>query len=202
MRKVTIYLVHPSGHRSRGQSKASACIRVAALTFQSAEEMLRQATRIQRFAAKHGAYNVRVFGSFARGEAGPQSDLDLLISVGPKNTPWFPGGGLGATAGPPRRCRHRSSAESTHSRPRAQQSRLTVKDDRAVTEPRPKEAVALRTNSPQTWPFAHPARQPHTGLPPTHSPVPRTTECSHAAPSVCDRVRSALAGLGIGSRRI
>jgi predicted nucleotidyltransferase len=47
---------------------------------------------IQRIAAKHGAYNVRVFGSFARGEAGPQSDLDLLISVGPKTTPWFPGG--------------------------------------------------------------------------------------------------------------
>jgi len=55
---------------------------------------LLQATRedIQRIAAKHGAYNVRVFGSFARGEAGPQSDLDLLISVGPKTTPWFPGG--------------------------------------------------------------------------------------------------------------
>lgn len=47
---------------------------------------------IQRIAAKHGAYNVRVFGSFARGDAGPQSDLDLLISVGPKTTPWFPGG--------------------------------------------------------------------------------------------------------------
>jgi hypothetical protein len=47
---------------------------------------------IQRIAAKHGAYNVRVFGSFARGGAGPQSDLDLLISVGPKTTPWFPGG--------------------------------------------------------------------------------------------------------------
>jgi hypothetical protein len=47
---------------------------------------------IQRIAAKHGAVNVRVFGSFARGDAGPQSDLDLLISVGPKTTPWFPGG--------------------------------------------------------------------------------------------------------------
>jgi predicted nucleotidyltransferase len=47
---------------------------------------------IQRIAAKHGAYNVRVFGSFARGEAGPNSDLDLLISVGPNTTPWFPGG--------------------------------------------------------------------------------------------------------------
>ena len=47
---------------------------------------------IRRIAARHGAYNVRIFGSFARGDAGPQSDLDLLISVGPKTTPWFPGG--------------------------------------------------------------------------------------------------------------
>ncbi len=47
---------------------------------------------IQGIAAKRGACSVRVFGSFARGEAGPQSDLDLLISVGPKTTSWFPGG--------------------------------------------------------------------------------------------------------------
>lgn len=43
-------------------------------------------------AAKHGAYNVRVFGSAARGEAGPASDVDLLVSVGPERTPFFPGG--------------------------------------------------------------------------------------------------------------
>lgn len=30
-------------------------------------------------AAKHGAYNVRVFGSVARGEASVNSDLDLLV---------------------------------------------------------------------------------------------------------------------------
>ena len=32
-------------------------------------------------AAKHGARNVRVFGSVARGEAGPQSDIDLLVKM-------------------------------------------------------------------------------------------------------------------------
>ena|SRR5690242_16516190 len=58
----------------------------------SAELLRDNREEIQRIAAKHGAYNVRVFGSFARGEAGPQSDLDLLISVGSKTTPWFPGG--------------------------------------------------------------------------------------------------------------
>ena len=47
---------------------------------------------ILRICAKHGARNVRVFGSFARGEAGPDSDVDFLVDVGPEHTPWFPGG--------------------------------------------------------------------------------------------------------------
>jgi len=34
-------------------------------------------------AARHGASNVRVFGSVARGEARPDSDVDLLISFPP-----------------------------------------------------------------------------------------------------------------------
>jgi uncharacterized protein len=47
---------------------------------------------IKAIAASHGAANVRVFGSVARGEAGPESDVDFLIDdVGPV-TPWFPGG--------------------------------------------------------------------------------------------------------------
>lgn len=32
-------------------------------------------------AAAHGARNVRVFGSVARGEAGPDSDIDLLVDL-------------------------------------------------------------------------------------------------------------------------
>lgn len=35
--------------------------------------------QILQIAAKHGARNVRVFGSVARGEAKPQSDIDLLV---------------------------------------------------------------------------------------------------------------------------
>ena len=38
---------------------------------------------IIRVAAKHGASNLRVFGSVARGEAGPESDVDLLIDLEP-----------------------------------------------------------------------------------------------------------------------
>ena len=47
---------------------------------------------ILRIAAQHGARNVRVFGSIALGEAGPGSDVDLLVDVGPDRSPFFPGG--------------------------------------------------------------------------------------------------------------
>lgn len=33
--------------------------------------------------AKHGAYNVRVFGSVARGQADGQRDIDLLVAFEP-----------------------------------------------------------------------------------------------------------------------
>jgi len=36
---------------------------------------------ILRISAKYGASNVRVFGSVARGEAGPESDVDLLVEL-------------------------------------------------------------------------------------------------------------------------
>ena len=38
---------------------------------------------ILRVAAEHGARNVRVFGSVARGEAGEGSDIDLLVDLEP-----------------------------------------------------------------------------------------------------------------------
>jgi predicted nucleotidyltransferase len=42
-------------------------------------------------ALKHGAYNVRIFGSVARGEADEKSDIDILIDYDiNKITPWFP----------------------------------------------------------------------------------------------------------------
>jgi len=47
---------------------------------------------ILRLARRHGVTRVRVFGSMARGDAGPQSDVDLLIDVGAEPGPWFPGG--------------------------------------------------------------------------------------------------------------
>jgi hypothetical protein len=52
---------------------------VAELLDEKREEIL-------RLAAKHGARNVRVFGSVARGEAGPESDLDLLVEFEPRRS--------------------------------------------------------------------------------------------------------------------
>jgi predicted nucleotidyltransferase len=54
--------------------------------------VLQKRDEILSIAERHGAYNVRLFGSVARGEAGPDSDVDLLIDAGEKVTPWFPGG--------------------------------------------------------------------------------------------------------------
>jgi len=36
---------------------------------------------ILKIAAKHGAYNVRIFGSVARGEADEKSDIDFLVEM-------------------------------------------------------------------------------------------------------------------------
>ena len=49
---------------------------INALLQQKREEIL-------RIAAQHGARNIRVFGSVARGEAGPESDIDFLVELEP-----------------------------------------------------------------------------------------------------------------------
>ena len=41
---------------------------------------------ILEIAEKHGLANVRVFGSMARGDANDSSDVDLLVSAGPKTS--------------------------------------------------------------------------------------------------------------------
>jgi uncharacterized protein len=40
-------------------------------------------TQILRIAARYGARNVRVFGSVARGDSGPESDVDFLVELEP-----------------------------------------------------------------------------------------------------------------------
>jgi hypothetical protein len=47
---------------------------------------------ILKIAATHGAGNVRVFGSRARGDAEKNSDADFLVDIVGPLTPWWPGG--------------------------------------------------------------------------------------------------------------
>jgi uncharacterized protein len=50
-------------------------------------------SQILAIAARHGAFNVRVFGSVVRGEETPESDIDFLIDYDLEQiTPWFPVG--------------------------------------------------------------------------------------------------------------
>lgn len=57
------------------------------------EKLRENRAQVLAVAAKHGAFNVRVFGSVVRGEDTPDSDVDFLIDYDPeKVTPWFPGG--------------------------------------------------------------------------------------------------------------
>jgi hypothetical protein len=43
----------------------------------------RNALRLRRALSKLGASNIRLFGSVARGEDGPESDIDLLVDISP-----------------------------------------------------------------------------------------------------------------------
>ena len=45
------------------------------------EDLRARREKILHIANAYGASNVRVFGSVARGEAGPQSDVDLLVDI-------------------------------------------------------------------------------------------------------------------------
>ncbi|MBI5868309.1 MAG: nucleotidyltransferase family protein [candidate division Zixibacteria bacterium] len=46
-----------------------------------AETLKSKRSEILALATKYGASNVRVFGSVVRGEASPDSDVDLLVSM-------------------------------------------------------------------------------------------------------------------------
>jgi len=47
---------------------------------------------ILRLAEMRGAFNVRLFGSVVRGEAGPESDVDFLVELEPERSLFDLGG--------------------------------------------------------------------------------------------------------------
>jgi uncharacterized protein len=48
--------------------------------------LLSRRDEIRRVAASHGATEIRLFGSRARGEGGAASDVDLLVNLAPGRT--------------------------------------------------------------------------------------------------------------------
>jgi len=66
--------------RAAGQAatKTSPSLRRRTITL---TDLRARRDEILDLAAQHGATNVRVFGSVARGEAGPDSDVDLLVEI-------------------------------------------------------------------------------------------------------------------------
>ncbi len=57
------------------------------------EDLRERREQLLTIFAKHGVYNVRVFGSLARGEATKESDIDFLIDYDrSRRSAWFPGG--------------------------------------------------------------------------------------------------------------
>ena len=47
------------------------------------EDLRRHRDEILKIAERRGAYNVRIFGSVARGEADERSDVDFLVELEP-----------------------------------------------------------------------------------------------------------------------
>jgi uncharacterized protein len=49
-------------------------------------DLKKRRNEIISLAARHGACNIRVFGSVARGNSTPSSDIDLLVDFEPKRS--------------------------------------------------------------------------------------------------------------------
>jgi predicted nucleotidyltransferase len=47
------------------------------------DQLRQRRAEIERLANQHGAHDVRIFGSVARGEARPDSDVDVLVAFKP-----------------------------------------------------------------------------------------------------------------------
>ena len=52
----------------------------------SLDAVRQRRAEIERLADRYGARNIRVFGSVARGQAGPASDLDILVRFDPERS--------------------------------------------------------------------------------------------------------------------
>ncbi|MDR4509522.1 MAG: nucleotidyltransferase domain-containing protein [Candidatus Brocadiaceae bacterium] len=56
------------------------------------DSLLEKSHEINQIAARHGACDIRLFGSVSGGEDKEESDVDILVKTNEKRSPWFPGG--------------------------------------------------------------------------------------------------------------
>ncbi len=68
----------------------------------SLSELRMRREAILQLASRHGASEVRVFGSVARGDAGEGSDVDFLVDMGADRSLLDLGGAPDGPAGSPR----------------------------------------------------------------------------------------------------
>lgn len=54
--------------------------------------LIEKSSEIVSIAERHGAYDIRLFGSTVSGGAGVDSDVDLLVKASASTSPWFPVG--------------------------------------------------------------------------------------------------------------
>lgn len=72
-----------------GAKRLSAEVRerlINAMRPRPSEALAGRETEVTRIAAEHGATRVRVFGSTAKGDDTPASDLDLLVDLSPRSS--------------------------------------------------------------------------------------------------------------------
>ncbi|MGI8856064.1 MAG: nucleotidyltransferase family protein [Thermomicrobiales bacterium] len=55
-------------------------------------DVLARRQQIREIATRHGAEHPRLFGSVARDEATAVSDVDILVTMTTRRSPWFPVG--------------------------------------------------------------------------------------------------------------
>ena len=87
------YEPHEVGNRETRPKVITKRVGKPRMTLTGTEQLVQdRRAQILRIAEQHGAHNVRVFGSVARGDARPDSDVDLLVDAGPVTSSWFPAG--------------------------------------------------------------------------------------------------------------
>jgi predicted nucleotidyltransferase len=76
-------LVAATGHQLVVELKPDGQTRPGLPDTPLGRRLRRHRTAVLETARRHGASNIRVFGSVARGEDGPDSDIDLVVDLAP-----------------------------------------------------------------------------------------------------------------------